>query len=199
MIWIFFICVGVLVAAGFAALALGRASYDPMPEPTHTAHDVQAGRLRTASDVDEVRFDTALRGYRMDQVDEVLAALRDRLAGYESGDTPTTKLPRTVVRRPPAATQPAAPQSVGQQSVGQQPTGASAASGHTATDIAARPEPAQRGMARPQPVEPGVSRPHTGPTDGAARPAKRRTGLSRLGRARRPEPVDDDDVDGYPS
>ena len=37
---------------------------------------------------------------RMDQVDEVLDALRTRLAAYESGDLPTMKLPR-VAPRPP--------------------------------------------------------------------------------------------------
>ena len=47
-----------------------------------------------AADIDAIHFDTALRGYRMDQVDEVLEALRERLAAYESGDHPTMKLPR---------------------------------------------------------------------------------------------------------
>ncbi|HEY8700861.1 MAG TPA: DivIVA domain-containing protein [Arthrobacter sp.] len=37
-----------------------------------------------ADDVDKVRFSLALRGYRMDQVDQVLDELRDQLAGkYE--------------------------------------------------------------------------------------------------------------------
>jgi DivIVA domain-containing protein len=38
----------------------------------------------TADDVDRVRFSLGLRGYRMDQVDEVLALLRDRIAAQDA-------------------------------------------------------------------------------------------------------------------
>lgn len=100
MIWIFFLVVTVLVAAGFAALITQRATYDSMPPPTHTEHDINAGRIAKAADIDDLHFDTAFRGYRMDQVDEVLDALRTRLAAYESGDLPTMKLPRVAARRP---------------------------------------------------------------------------------------------------
>ncbi|GAB3530016.1 DivIVA domain-containing protein [Arthrobacter monumenti] len=37
----------------------------------------------TADDVDRLRFSPAFRGYRMDQVDEVLDCLRDELAGRD--------------------------------------------------------------------------------------------------------------------
>ena len=100
MIWLFFLLVAVLVAAGFAALITRRITYDPLPEPVHTAHDVLAARLSTAADIDDIHFDTALRGYRMDQVDEVLDALQTQLRAYERGETPTTKLTR--VPRPAA-------------------------------------------------------------------------------------------------
>ncbi|CCI53670.1 DivIVA domain-containing protein [Nostocoides jenkinsii] len=85
MIWILFLVVGVLVAAYFAALILGRAQYDPMPEPTHTQPLVRLPAEPTARDIDDLHFDTALRGYRMDQVDEVLDQLQARLAAYEHG------------------------------------------------------------------------------------------------------------------
>ena len=94
MIWIFFLVVAILVAAGFAGLVARRFTYDPLPAPAHTAHTVVPGAIERAADIDAIHFDTALRGYRMDQVDEVLEALRERLAAYESGDHPTMKLPR---------------------------------------------------------------------------------------------------------
>ena len=48
----------------------------PPPTPASRAAPV-------AADVDAVRFDTALRGYRMDEVDVRLEALRDDLAERE--------------------------------------------------------------------------------------------------------------------
>ena len=47
--------------------------------PITLAHNVAR-----ADDVDAVRFDTALRGYRMDQVDDVLDRLQQRIAELES-------------------------------------------------------------------------------------------------------------------
>jgi DivIVA domain-containing protein len=40
-------------------------------------------RPMTADDVDAVRFSTAVRGYRMDEVDAVLARLADELAARD--------------------------------------------------------------------------------------------------------------------
>ena len=37
MIWLFFLLVAVLVAAGFAALITRRITFGPLPEPVHTA------------------------------------------------------------------------------------------------------------------------------------------------------------------
>lgn len=83
MIWVLFIVVGVLVIGAFAALLTGRIGYDPMAEATTTAHDPRLGDDFHAHDVTAVRFDTAFRGYRMDQVDVVLDQLRDRIAQLE--------------------------------------------------------------------------------------------------------------------
>lgn len=94
MIWVFFTVVAVLIGAGFALLITGRVTYDALPPPVHTEHDVSAERIERAADVDAIHFDTALRGYRMDQVDDVLDALRGRLAAYEAGEAATMKLPR---------------------------------------------------------------------------------------------------------
>lgn len=109
MIWILFLVVGVLVAAYFAALILGRAQYDPMPEPTHTQPLVRLPAEPTARDIDDLHFDTALRGYRMDQVDEVLDQLQARLAAYERGsDRPVEREPQPA-QGDPRRGQPAPP------------------------------------------------------------------------------------------
>ncbi|GAB4099912.1 DivIVA domain-containing protein [Sinomonas halotolerans] len=57
---------GERVAAGFAEPP---AQLPPVLLPEHPTPD----------DVDRLRFSLAFRGYRMDQVDEVLARLRDRI------------------------------------------------------------------------------------------------------------------------
>lgn len=83
MIWIFLTVVAVAVVAFFGALIMGRVGHDPMAEATHTSPGSGLPDTPEAADVRSVRFDTALRGYRMDQVDEVLDALQVRLADQE--------------------------------------------------------------------------------------------------------------------
>ncbi|MEI2776928.1 MAG: DivIVA domain-containing protein [Tetrasphaera sp.] len=101
MIWVFFLVVAVIVAAYLAALLLGRASYDPMPEATHTRPLVRLPENARARDIDTLHFDTAIRGYRMDQVDDVLDQLQARLAAYEEQEGPATV--KLAPRRRPAA------------------------------------------------------------------------------------------------
>jgi len=84
VIWTFFIVVGLGLVAVIAALVTSRLPYDPMAEAVTTAHDPGLPGVPHARDVDGVRFDTALRGYRMEQVDDVLDALRDRLAAQDA-------------------------------------------------------------------------------------------------------------------
>jgi DivIVA domain-containing protein len=83
VIWVLFIVVAVVVIGGFAALVTGRVGYDPLAEATTTQHDPQLGEDFHAEEVASVRFDTALRGYRMDQVDAVLDTLQRRIARLE--------------------------------------------------------------------------------------------------------------------
>ena len=65
------------VVAAVAAVAAGRLP-GGMPEPASTVPPVRLpDRPLTGADVDDLRFVQALRGYRMDQVDDAL----DRLAG----------------------------------------------------------------------------------------------------------------------
>ena len=88
MVWVFFIVVAVLLVGGFAALVTGRIGYDPMaPATTTQAHPVLSEHF-PASEVSTVRFDTALRGYRMDQVDAVLDQLQARIAELEAAQDP---------------------------------------------------------------------------------------------------------------
>ena len=62
-----FLLIGVAVIGGVVLLATGRVQAS-LPEPEPPVGDLPA-------DIDDVRIDQALRGYRMDQVD----ALVDRL------------------------------------------------------------------------------------------------------------------------
>ena len=75
MIW-FWVVVLVLVIGAVAVLAAGRddsmsEAYEDRPDRT-----IPAGRALTSDDLQRVRFSSALRGYRMDEVD----ALIDRIA-----------------------------------------------------------------------------------------------------------------------
>lgn len=88
MIWVFFIAVGVLVIGAFAALVLGRVGYDPLAEATTTQADPILSEEFGSGEISAVRFDTALRGYRMDQVDAVLDRLQTRIAELEAGSDP---------------------------------------------------------------------------------------------------------------
>ena len=83
MIWVLFTVVAVLLVGVFAGLLAGRIRYDPLSEAVSSQPDTGLADDFTARSISEVHFDTALRGYRMDQVDQVLDALQDRLAEQE--------------------------------------------------------------------------------------------------------------------
>lgn len=85
MIWVLFIAVAVLLVGGFAALVTGRLHYDPLAEATTTQSEPRLSDGFAADEISSLRFDTALRGYRMDQVDAVLDRLQERIAELESG------------------------------------------------------------------------------------------------------------------
>jgi DivIVA domain-containing protein len=84
VIWVFFTAVGVLLVGGFAVLVVGRVGYDPLSEATTTQADPVLSEDFSAGEIATVRFDTALRGYRMDQVDAVLDRLQTRIAELEA-------------------------------------------------------------------------------------------------------------------
>ncbi|WP_392542943.1 DivIVA domain-containing protein [Oryzobacter telluris] len=75
--------VAVALVATVAAVAGGRLEVDPLADPVTSTPDHGLPLDPHAADVDAVRFDTAPRGYRMDEVDARLEALRDDLAERE--------------------------------------------------------------------------------------------------------------------
>lgn len=83
MIWVLLTVVAVLLVGVFAAMLAGWVRYDPMTDPVTSQPDAGLDDGFAATDVAAVHFDTALRGYRMDQVDDVLDRLQERLAEQE--------------------------------------------------------------------------------------------------------------------
>ncbi|HWG93959.1 MAG TPA: DivIVA domain-containing protein [Mycobacteriales bacterium] len=74
-----------VVAVLFAAAVVATRS-DPLlapADPVRPALELPDGPM-TASDVGAVRFSTAVRGYRMDEVDAVLARLAEELADRDA-------------------------------------------------------------------------------------------------------------------
>jgi DivIVA domain-containing protein len=77
------VLVAVALVVAVLGVASGRLPADPMAEAVHSTPDPGLPEHPAAVDVDAVRFDTALRGYRMDDVDDRLQGLRDDLAERE--------------------------------------------------------------------------------------------------------------------
>ncbi len=73
---IVFLVLGVAVVTAIALLAVGRLGELPEVEPDRPPTLLPDTRLVESEDVDSLRFAVGLRGYRMDEVDDVL----DRLA-----------------------------------------------------------------------------------------------------------------------
>jgi DivIVA domain-containing protein len=99
-----------LVAAALVVTVLGVASgripVDPLAEAVHTTPDTGLPEEPTASDVDAVRFDTAMRGYRVDEVDAHLETLREELAERERALSDLRSQPSREPMPPEASTAP---------------------------------------------------------------------------------------------
>jgi len=81
---VFFLFIAVLLIGLTAAAVMGRiGGFMADPTSSQAFSGVPAGSL-SSDDVGQVRFDRALRGYRMDEVDEVLDALGARLRELET-------------------------------------------------------------------------------------------------------------------
>ena len=96
VIWLW-VLVLVVVIGAIAVLAARREQ--PMSEASEDRPDraVPTGRALTSDDLEAVRFTTALRGYRMDEVDALIDQLRADLIARESElrttDEPGRSLP----------------------------------------------------------------------------------------------------------
>jgi DivIVA domain-containing protein len=81
---------------------------DGFDEPVASLPPVLLPDDATPADVDHVRFALGLRGYRMDQVDQVLDDLRDQLAARNTEIESLREQLRAHARQLAAAEQPAA-------------------------------------------------------------------------------------------
>ena len=77
------VLVAVALVVAVLGVASGRLPADPLADAVGSTPDPGLPEQPEAADVAAVRFDTALRGYRMDEVDARLSALRDDLADRE--------------------------------------------------------------------------------------------------------------------
>lgn len=75
--------VAVALVAAVLGVATGRLPADPLGDAVRSTPDPGLPERPQADDVDAVRFDTALRGYRMADVDDRLEELRENLADRE--------------------------------------------------------------------------------------------------------------------
>lgn len=82
----FLVFLAILLAGGLAWFAVGiargtsRAQPEGLEEPPTGLPPVLLPEHPNPEDIDALRFALAFRGYRMDQVDQVLVKLRDRIS-----------------------------------------------------------------------------------------------------------------------
>lgn len=82
MIWLA-LFVAVIVAVVTAAAVLGRVDGSLADATTTMSHVPLPEDQLTPGDIDELRFDTALRGYRMSEVDAVIDRLRREIGDLD--------------------------------------------------------------------------------------------------------------------
>ena len=82
MIWLA-LFVAVVVAVLTAAAVLGRVDGSLADATSSMSHVPLPEDQLTPDDIDELRFDTALRGYRMSQVDAVIDRLRREIGDLD--------------------------------------------------------------------------------------------------------------------
>ena len=78
-----FMLVGLVVIAAVAMLAVGRLGELPDVDPDRAPLALPEDRALRSSDVDSVRFAVGMRGYRMDEVDDVLDRLATEVAARD--------------------------------------------------------------------------------------------------------------------
>ncbi len=75
-----FMLAGIVLITVVALLAVGRLGELPGTTPDRAPLALPEDRPLAKADVDDVRFAVGLRGYRMDEVDEVLDRLADEVS-----------------------------------------------------------------------------------------------------------------------
>lgn len=113
-----FVLAGIAVIAAVALLAVGRLGELPDVEPDRAPLALPDDRPLGREDVDSVRFAVGMRGYRMDEVDDVL----DRLAAEVSERDATIAALESQLRGRDGAT--AAPQPAATETVPETAPGA---------------------------------------------------------------------------
>lgn len=83
MIWILVVFI-ILLLGGVVVVAAGHANSMAAPKADRAPLDLPSGKL-SGADLRAVGFNTAIRGYRMDEVDELLARLATQLADNDKG------------------------------------------------------------------------------------------------------------------
>jgi len=100
---VFFLCIVVLLIGLTAAVVMGRiGGFLAEPTSSQAFNGFPAGSL-SSDDIGALHFDQALRGYRMDQVDEVIDALGARLRELETevASSPAAGAPLPAAGEPP--------------------------------------------------------------------------------------------------
>ncbi|WP_138442419.1 DivIVA domain-containing protein [Sinomonas susongensis] len=88
----FLVVIAIVIAAGlvwvgtqvFRGRSVPEVLDRGLEEPLRGLPPVLLPERPSADDVDRIRFSLGLRGYRMDQVDDVLERLRDRIAEQDA-------------------------------------------------------------------------------------------------------------------
>lgn len=109
---VLWVLLGIAVLCGVALVASGRGDGLSTAEPDRPDLVLPRDRAASREDVDRLRFSVGLRGYRMDEVDDVLdrlaadIAMRDRLIGELERDARARALASVTPAVPVPATQP---------------------------------------------------------------------------------------------
>ena len=102
MIWLA-LFVAVVVAVVTAAAVLGRVDGSLADATTTMSHVPLPDDQLTPADIDELRFDTALRGYRMSEVDAVIDRLRREIGDLDDELARVRQVDSALAARPSSA------------------------------------------------------------------------------------------------
>lgn len=83
MTWVWLLLV-VVVLGVTAAVAVGRGDAMVTTHPDRPDIRLPADRALTAEDLEDLRFSVVLRGYRMDEVDDVIWRLTEEVAAKDA-------------------------------------------------------------------------------------------------------------------